>query len=320
MDACVTYLRISAYSYPALAVYNAGAAVYRSMGKTDTTMYISAVSNVINIVGNCVGVFVLKAGVAGVAYPSLIARTVSAVWVTVLCFRGGQAVRYRWADISCWDGVLLKKVLGISVPNGIENGVFQLVKVALSSIVAMFGTYQIAANGAAQSIWSLAALSGVAMGPVFITVIGQCMGSGAADAAEYYFKKLLRITLALSAGWNLLVLVLTPAFLHFYSLEPETKQLVFWLVLLHNIFNTVAFPFSGALGNGLRAAGDVKYTMWASILTTICVRLVFSYLFAVMLDLGVMGIAWAMCLDWTVRGIFNLARLKNGKWKRFKII
>jgi putative MATE family efflux protein len=320
MDACVTYLRISAYSYPALAVYNAGAAVYRSMGKTDTTMYISAVSNVINIVGNCVGVFVLKAGVAGVAYPSLIARTVSAVWVTVLCFRGGQAVRYRWADISCWDGTQLKKVLGIAVPNGIENGVFQMVKVALSSIVAMFGTYQIAANGVAQSIWSLAALSGVAMGPAFITVIGQCMGSGATDAAEYYFKKLLRITLALSAGWNLLVLALTPAFLHFYSLEPETKQLVFWLVLLHNIFNTVAFPFSGALGNGLRAAGDVKYTMWASILTTICVRLVFSYLFAVMLDLGVMGIAWAMCLDWTVRGILNLTRLKSGKWKRFKIV
>jgi putative MATE family efflux protein len=320
MDACVTYLRISAYSYPALAVYNAGAAVYRSMGKTDTTMYISAVSNVINIVGNCVGVFVLKAGVAGVAYPSLIARTVAAVWVTVLCFRGGQTVRYRWADISCWDGAQLKKVLGIAVPNGIENGVFQLVKVALSSIVSMFGTYQIAANGVAQSIWSLAALSGVAMGPVFITVIGQCMGSGAADAAEYYFKKLLGITLALSAGWNLLVLVLTPAFLHFYSLEPETKRLVFWLVLLHNIFNTVAFPFSGALGNGLRAAGDVKYTMWASILTTICVRLVFSYLFAVMLDLSVMGIAWAMCLDWTVRGILNLARLKSGTWKRFKIV
>jgi putative MATE family efflux protein len=320
MDACVTYLRISAYSYPALAVYNAGAAVYRSMGKTDTTMYISAMSNVINIAGNCVGVFVLKAGVAGVAYPSLIARTVSAVWVTVLCFRGGQAVRYRWADISCWDGTQLKKVLGIAVPNGIENGVFQMVKVALSSIVAMFGTYQIAANGVAQSIWSLAALSGVAMGPAFITVIGQCMGSGATDAAEYYFKKLLRITLALSAGWNLLVLALTPAFLHFYSLEPETKQLVFWLVLLHNIFNTVAFPFSGALGNGLRAAGDVKYTMWASILTTICVRLVFSYLFAVMLDLGVMGIAWAMCLDWTVRGILNLTRLKSGKWKRFKIV
>ena len=178
MASCVTYLRISAYSYPMLAVYNAGAALCRSLGKTRITMNISFVSNIINVVGNLMGVFVLKAGVAGVAWPSLIARTVSALWITVLCFRPQMPVRYDRRGIFCWDGSLLKKMLGIAVPNGIESGVFQLTKVALSSIVALFGTCQIAANGVAQSIWSLAALAGVAMGPVFITVIGQCMGGG----------------------------------------------------------------------------------------------------------------------------------------------
>ena len=79
MEACVTYLQISAYSYPAIAVYNAGAAVYRSMGKTRVTMNISLAANGINIAGNAIGVFVFHAGVAGVAYPSLIARTFSAV-------------------------------------------------------------------------------------------------------------------------------------------------------------------------------------------------------------------------------------------------
>lgn len=320
MDACITYLRISAYSYPALAVYNAGASLYRSMGKTDTTMYISIVSNVINVVGNCIGVFVLKAGVAGVAYPSLLARTVSAIWITVLCFSARQPVRYAKNDLLCWDGGLLRRILGIAIPNGIDNGVFQLVKVALSSIVALFGTYQIAANGVAQSIWSLAALSGVAMGPVFITVIGQCMGSRDTAEAESYFYKLLGITLALSALWNGLTLAATPLFLRFFALEAETKDLVFRLVLLHNIFNTVAFPFSGALGNGLRAAGDVKYTMYCSIFTTVGVRLVFSWVFALGLNLGVMGIAWAMCADWTARGGLYLLRLKSGKWKEQNVI
>jgi Na+-driven multidrug efflux pump len=192
--------------------------------------------------------------------------------------------------------------------------------VALSGIVALFGTYQIAANGVAQSIWSLAALSGVAMEPVFITVIGQCMGSQDTDGAEYYFKKLLKITLAISAAWNLLILALTPAFLHFYAIEEETKRLVFLLVVLHNVFNTEAFPFSGALGNGLRAAGDVKFTMWISIFTTVAVRLVFSWIFAVTLDLGVMGIAWAMCMDWTVKGMIYFIRLRSGRWKQFKVI
>jgi putative MATE family efflux protein len=320
MQACITYLRISAYSYPALAIYNSGAAIYRSIGKTSTTMYLSVLSNIINIVGNIIGVFVLKAGVAGVAYPSLIARTFSAVVITILCFRKENGVMYRREALSRWDGAQMARILGIAVPNGLENGIFQLVKVALSSIVALFGTYQIAANGVAQSIWSLAALSGVAMGPVFITVIGQCMGSQDTDGAEYYFKKLLKVTLAISGVWNLLILAITPAFLHFYALEEETKRLVFWLVVLHNVFNTVAFPFSGALGNGLRAAGDVKFTMWVSIFTTVAVRLVLSWIFAVTLNMGVMGIAWAMCCDWTVKGIVNLFRLRSGRWKQFKVI
>ena len=320
MDACIVYLRISAYSYPALGIYNAGAALYRSMGKTSATMKISLVSNVINVIGNCIGVFVLKAGVAGVAYPSLIARTVSAVWITALCFSKKQPVRYHISQVFRWEGPLLRKILKVASPNGIDNGVFQLVKVMLSSIVALFGTYQIAANGVAQSIWSLAALSGVAMGPVFITVIGQCMGNRDSGEADYYFGKLLKITLVLSAVWNALTLALTPALLRYFALEPETEALVFQLVLLHNIFNTFAFPFSGALGNGLRAAGDVKYTMYISIFSTVCIRLVFSYLFAVTLNLGVMGIAWAMCADWTVRGLLFYVRMKRGAWKAFRII
>lgn len=320
MQACITYLRISAYSYPALAVYNAGAAVYRSLGKTSVTMYLSIASNLINVVGNIIGVFVLRAGVAGVAWPSLIARLFSAVVITVLCFQKKNDVVYRARWIFRWDGELMKRILHIAVPNGIENGIFQLVKVALSSIVALFGTYQIAANGVAQSIWSMAALAGVSMGPAFITVIGQCMGNRDVEAAEYYFKKLTKITLLLSTAWNLLIFLLTPVFLQFYALEPQTKQLVIWLVLIHNVFNAAAFPFSGALSNGLRAAGDVKFTMYVSIASTILGRLVLSYLLGITLDMGVIGIALAMVCDWIIRAVIFFRREKSGKWKAFQVI
>lgn len=320
MEACVTYLRISAYSYPALAIYNAGAALYRSMGKTSTTMYISLFSNVINVVGNILGVFVFHAGVAGVAYPSLIARIFSAVMITLLCFQKNQFVHYYQKDIFCWDFPMLKRILNIAIPNGVENGIFQLVKVALSSVVALFGTYQIAANGIAQSIWSLAALIGSAMGPVFITVIGQCMGANKIDEATYYFKKLMKLTLVLSVSWNVIVFIFTPIFMQFYNVSQETKQLVIILVLIHNIFNTVAFPFSGPLSNGLRAAGDVKYTMVVSIASTVLGRLIFSFIFALGLNMGVIGIAYAMCLDWTIRGIIFYLRLRSKKWAQFKVI
>ena len=320
MQACVTYLRISAYSYPALAIYNSGAALFRSMGRTDVTMYLSAISNVMNIVGNLIGVFILQAGVAGVAYPSLLARTFSAVVITGLCFHEKQGAAYQWRWLLHCHGRLMERILRIAVPNGVENGIFQLVKVALSSIVALFGTSQIAANGVAQSIWSLAALAGVSMGPVFITVIGQSMGNGNPRAAEAYFEKLLRITILFSSVWNVLILLLTPLFLQFYALQPETKQLVIWLVLIHNLFNALAYPFSGALSNGLRAAGDVRFTMYISIASTIGVRLLLSYVLGITLQLGVIGIALAMVCDWLVRAVLFRWRQKSGRWKGFQVI
>ncbi|WP_330392341.1 MATE family efflux transporter [Hespellia stercorisuis] len=214
----------------------------------------------------------------------------------------------------------MKQILKIAIPNGMENGVFQLVKVALSGIVALFGTYQIAANGVAQTIWSLAALAGIAMGPVFVTVIGQCMGNGDIKAADDYFKKLTRITLLLSSAWNLLIFVLTPLFMRFYALEPETKQLVIQLVLIHNLFNAAAYSFSGAFSNGLRAAGDVKFTMYVSVISTIAVRLLLSWLLGVILQMGVIGIAIAMVCDWVVRAAILIWRQKSGKWKTFRVI
>lgn len=320
MHSCITYLRISAYSYPALAIYNSGAALFRSIGKTSVTMYLSVASNIINVIGNLIGVFVLHAGVAGVAYPSLIARTFSALVITVLCFQEKNEIFYRCKWIFQWNGDFMKQILKIAIPNGMENGVFQLVKVALSSIVALFGTYQIAANGVAQSIWSLAALAGVAMGPVFITVIGQCMGNGDTEAADHYFKKLTNITLSISSVWNLLIFLLTPIFLKFYALEPETKHLVIFLVLIHNLFNAVAYPFSGALSNGLRAAGDVKFTMYVSVISTIAVRLLLSWFLGIILQMGVIGIAITMVCDWSIRAVIFFWRQKSGKWKTFQVI
>ena len=319
MDACLTYLRISALSYPALAIYNAGAALFRSVGKTSVTMVVSIISNVVNIVGNYIGIFVLHAGVAGVAWPSFVARTVSAIAICWLAFKEAD-VCYRLRWIFAWNGSLLAKIGGIAVPNGAENAIFQLTKVALSSIVALFGTYQIAANGVAQSIWSLAALAGSAFGPVFITVIGQCMGAGDVDSADRYFVRLMRITLIFSVAWNVLVFVATPFILSFYALEPQTISLVIQLVALHNTFNALVFPFSGCLGNGLRATGDVAFTMWVSIICTLAVRLVLSYVLGVMLGMGVMGIAWAMCADWLARAVALVWRWRSGAWKSMRVV
>ena len=286
MDACMIYLRITALSFPALAVYNAGAALCRSTGRTDLTMKVSVAANIINVVGNAIGIFLLQAGVAGVAYPTLIARIFSAAVITLVCFDKAQAVSYQWRNIFMWYPAMIRRILKIAIPNGVENGLFQLVKVALSSVTALFGTAQIAANGIAQSIWSLAAMIGVTMGPVFITVIGQCLGRGDTEAAEYYFRKLYRMTLAASILWNILIFAVTPLVMLAYPLSSEITHLVIIFVLIHDLVNGIAFPASGALPNGLRAAGDVRFTMYVSVLSTIVVRFVLSIVFGIWLNWG----------------------------------
>ena len=215
---------------------------------------------------------------------------------------------------------MVRKILGIAVPNGIENGLFQMIKVALSSITALFGTVQIAANGVAQSFWSVAALMGTALGLAFITVIGQCMGAGDRQAADYYMRKLLRITFLASVLWNGVILLISPMVLQGYALSPQARRLTLVLILIHNIFNALFYPLSGALSNGLRAAGDVKFTMYVSIFSTIVCRVVFSVIFGIWMDMGVIGVALAMCLDWGLRALLFWIRFKKGKWKEFQVI
>ncbi len=228
-------------------------------------------------------------------------------------------MHYQRKDIFTLDGTLIKHIMYIAIPNSLEGAIFQIVKVALSSIVALFGTYQIAANGVAQSIWSLAALAGQVMNPVYITVIGQTMGAKKIDEAEYYFSLLTKITMGISTVWCVITLAATPILLTFTGISQEAKSLTFILVLIHNLFCAFVSPFN-CIGSGLRATGDVKYTMYVTIFATICVRLVFSYILAYLFQLGVIGIALAMCMDWCTRAVLFIIRIKSQKWKQFQLI
>ena len=299
---------------------SAGAALFRSMGRTKSTMHLSLWMNGINIIGNYIGVFVLGSGVAGVAWPTFISRVFAATVIITWCFREKQELTLRVKQIFNWHADMMKRILRIAIPNSIEQGLFQISKVVLSAITALFGTSQIAANGVAQSFWSMAALVGVSFGPAFITIIGQSLGAKDVEAAKYYMVKLLKITLLSSLIWNILMIAVVPLALMAYDLTPETKQLVFTLVIIHNLFNALAFPVAFPFTNGLRAAGDVRYAMYVSIFATVIVRVSLSYLFGIVFNLGVIGIALAMGIDWCVRAFLSLRRYSSGRWLAHQVI
>ncbi len=123
-----------------------------------------------------------------------------------------------------------------------------------------------------------------------------------------------------SVVWNMAVFALIPVSTLLFDVAPETRSLTVWLVPNHNVFNCIAFPFADPLGKGLRAAGDVKFTVVWSVITTFGVRLLASVGLAIVFGMGVIGIALAMSFDWCVRAVAFYIRFRGGKWKKYQLI
>lgn len=315
MQNAIIYLIISVFSFPLLAVYDSCAALYRSMGNAQITLKISLLMNVINVVGNAIGVYVLKLGVAGVAIPSLVSRGVAGVVLFTLLHNPDNLVFLTRGKFKV-DGTIVKRILFIGIPSGIENGIFQLGRVLVVSIIAAFGTSQIAANGVANSLDSMGCIVGQAMSLAMITVIGRCVGAGEEGQVRYYTKKLLGETYFYTAVINSIILLLLPWILQIYGLGEETTRLSYILVMIHDGMAIFLWPASFVLPNMLRACNDVKYTMVVSIFSMITFRIGFSYVFGVHMGWMAVGVWAAMVIDWVFRVLCFVGRYLAGTWRK----
>ena len=315
MQNAIIYLIISVFSFPLLAVYDSCAALYRSMGNAQITLKISLLMNVINVVGNAIGVYVLKLGVAGVAIPSLVSRGVAGVVLFTLLHNPDNLVFLARGKFKV-DATIVKRILFIGIPSGIENGIFQLGRVLVVSIIAAFGTSQIAANGVANSLDSMGCIVGQAMSLAMITVIGRCVGAGEEGQVRYYTKKLLGETYFYTAVINSIILLLLPWILQIYGLGEETTRLSYILVMIHDGMAIFLWPASFVLPNMLRACNDVKYTMVVSIFSMITFRIGFSYVFGVHMGWMAVGVWAAMVIDWVFRAICFVGRYLAGTWRK----
>ena len=315
MQNAIIYLIISVFSFPLLAVYDSCAALYRSMGNAQITLKISLLMNVINVVGNAIGVYVLKLGVAGVAIPSLVSRGVAGVVLFTFLHNPDNLVFLTRGKFKV-DATIVKRILFIGIPSGIENGIFQLGRVLVVSIIAAFGTSQIAANGVANSLDSMGCIVGQARSLAMITVIGRCVGAGEEGQVRYYTKKLLGETYFYTAVINSIILLLLPWILQIYGLGEETTRLSYILVMIHDGMAIFLWPASFVLPNMLRACNDVKYTMVVSIFSMITFRIGFSYLFGVHMGWMAVGVWAAMVIDWVFRVLCFVGRYLAGTWRK----
>ena len=312
-----TYFYISAASFPFLALYNAGAALFRAMGNSRISMKVSLIMNGINIFGNAFFLFVMNMSVDGVALATLISRIVAAIIILLLIRKPTNLIHIDPKFRLGFDWKIIKRILYIGVPNGLENSVFQVGKLMVQGITASFGTTAIAANAMANTIAGVAIIPGSALGMAMITIVGQCVGADDEKQMRYYTKKLLLIAYSALIVLNIAVMLGLDGLIWIYNLEPATGEIARQLITMHTACTILLWPLSFVLPNALRAANDVKFTMVASMVSMWTFRILFSYILAKGMNLGVMGVWMAMFIDWGFRSLCFAVRFFRGGYRKY---
>lgn len=307
-----TYFYISAVSFPFLAVYNGGAALFRAVGNSRVSMQVSLFANILNIAGNALLIYGFRMGVAGAGFSTLFSRALSAgVICAILMKRGDVPVRWQMR----FDWLIMRRILYIGIPNGLENSIFQLGKILVSSLIASFGTASITANAVVGSVGNFQLIPTNAVGMAIITVVGQCVGAGEYEQARKYLYKLLRAAYVFVFVIGIGVIVLGGPVCSLYHLSEETTHLTRVVMIYNCICCMLIHPLAFAQPNGLRAAGDVRFTMLVSIGSMWTCRIGLAYVLGRGMGLGLLGVWIAMTTDWLVRAIFFTARIMTGKWE-----
>ncbi len=321
MAAADTYFFLSALSYPFIALFYSGTALFRSQGNSKVSMIISLVMNVTNIGGNAILIYGFGMGVKGAAIASLFSRMAAAFAVIFLHQSHHNPLRLDQLSLLIPDREMSSRILKVGIPTGTENGMFQFGKLAVSHLTATLGTAAIAANAVANSTSSFLNVPGNAMGLAMITVLGQTLGAGDKEEAKRYARKLMIFAYTGNAIMNLAMLLVGRQYIiPLFNLSDEAIALCSQVVLHFNIISILCWPLSFTLPNGLRAGGDSKYTMKVGVLSMWLCRVGASYLLGGYLGFGLLGIWWGMFLDWFFRSSFFLARFFSGKWCEHKVI
>lgn len=315
-----TYLTITAFSIPAIAVYEAGAATFRAMSNSKITMWISLMMNMINVTGNAI--FIYGAGMAtgGAAVSTLLSRVAAAVVVTILLFNEQQELHIRKTLKIQLDRKFIGKILYIGIPNGVENGMFQLGKILVLGLVSAFGTGAIAANAIATNLSAIQVIPGSAIALGITTVISRCIGKGDYEQAKYYNRLLIKATYVALLVIDLSIYFALPLLLPIYNLSQETASLTTQMLLIHTLAAVCIWPLTFDLPASMRAAGDVKFAMIVSIASMWVFRIGAAYLLANGLRMGAVGVWAAMAVDWLFRAVVFSLRWLGGKWKLKRII
>ena len=320
MEASSVYFLFSAASYPFIALYDSGASIFRAQENTKGPLIISVISNVMNIVGNAILIWGFHMGVAGAAIATLVSRIFCAVVVLWQLRKDRQPIVVRDYLKIRPDRKLIGRILGLGIPSGIENSMFQLGKLAIQSTVSTLGTTAIAAQAMTNNLEMLNGTAAMGVGIGLMTIVGECIGAGREDEAVYYVKKLSCVAEMIIIGCCLLVFALTKPITMLGGMEPESARMCFQMMAWITVVKPLVWVASFIPAYGMRAAGDVRFSMITSCVSMWVFRFCLCVFLIRVIGMGPLAVWFGMFTDWTIRGIIFIWRFHSRKWLRHKVV
>ncbi|MBQ8017397.1 MAG: MATE family efflux transporter [Methanobrevibacter sp.] len=314
------YLYIVALSIPFIAIYNSGAAIFRTTNDATLPMKIMFVCDILNILGNAFCIYYLGWDVRGVAIPTVISRVLAALLVLYFVVDEDYKLHIKRTLKHRFDTKILKKVLQVGIPYGIENGLFQLGRVLILSLVSTFGTMAIAANSVGYAIGIFSVLPGFAINLGLTAVISNCVGADDYEQARYYNRKCLILVYVSHIAINLVIFAILPMILGIYNLSDQTAVMASEMIIWHGIFAMIVWPLAFTIPATFRGAGDSKSVMYISLIVMFTCRIALAYVIADWMHVGVFGTWIAMFIDWFVRAGIYIYRYFSNKWTEYRVV
>lgn len=320
VEASQIYFFCTASSYPLMALYNAGTASYRAMGNSRIPFIASLAMMIVNLGLKYIFIFVLHMGVAGAGFSTTLGMGLVGIVLMFLLRRPCNKIHIRRLFCFRYDWPLIGRIFKVSIPNAIENGMFQFGLIVLSGLVSTLGTASIAAHGIATNITPMLYCISTGFSMSLMVIVGQCMGAGEAEEASMYIRHVTKLCYIFLALNGLIFALLSGKIISLFGISEEAEQIAMQILHMYNITCLLLYPSAFGLPYGLRGAGDTKFVMAVSIASMFLCRIAMSYVFVQGLQMGVMGIWYAQAVDWLVRSAAFWARYLRGRWKTIKVI
>ena len=313
LDGALVYARIFFSGAIASMVYNMGAGILRAMGDSRRPMIFLVITCFINIFLDIYFVVVLKMGIAGAAVATVLSQIISAVLVVMVLLRLPTEYTLQVSRIRI-DPILLKRILSVGVPAGLQFVTFDLANLLIQSGINSFGSATMAAFTAYAKADMLTWMLSGAFGVAITTFVGQNYGAQKYDRIYQSVRICLGMGVALIGFCSTLNILVRYFIQGIFSADPEVIRLGPWLMLWVVPFNVIFVPVE-IFGGAMRGTG---YSAVPTAITSICVCLFrVLWLFTVVRRFHTLGMLM-LCypISWALADVAFLITYRRKNWLR----